>query len=130
MPHQCIHCSRIIEAGSHEILEGCSICGGKFFFYVRDEDMARLKEKKSNEAVKTIELNPIEKKQVEKEIRDILNIEDEAEPVILDLESVKVLGPGKFEIDLVRLMNKKPIVFKLEEGKYVIDLESGFDRKN
>jgi len=52
-----------------------------------------------------------------------LKIEDEMVPVILDLESVRVLQPGKFEIDIVSLMNRKPIVFKLEEGKYLIDIE-------
>jgi predicted nucleic acid-binding Zn-ribbon protein len=52
-----------------------------------------------------------------------LKIEDEARPVILDLESVRVLGNGKFEIDIVSLMNRRPIVFKLSEGKYLIDIE-------
>ena len=31
---------------------------------------------------------------------EILDVEDEEKPVILDLESIRVLGPGKFEIDL------------------------------
>jgi len=56
-------------------------------------------------------------------VRNILKIEDEAKPVVLDLESVKVLGPGKFELDIVSLMNRRPIVFKISEGKYVIDIE-------
>ena len=34
MPHQCVHCSKILEVGSKEILEGCESCGGKFFFYI------------------------------------------------------------------------------------------------
>ena len=59
---------------------------------------------------------------LQEEVRNILNIEDDEEPVILDIESVSVISPGKFEIDLVSLLNKKPIVFKLEEGKYIIDL--------
>ena len=56
-------------------------------------------------------------------MRSILKIEDESKPVILDLESIRVLSPGKFEIDIVSLMNRKPIVFKLQEGKYIIDIE-------
>ena len=56
-----------------------------------------------------------------------MKIEDEDKPVILDLESVRVLNPGKFEIDIVSLMNRKPIVFKLQEGKYLIDIESGIN---
>ena len=54
---------------------------------------------------------------------EILKIEDETKPVILDLESVRVLKPGQFEIDIVSLMNRKPIVFKVQEGKYLIDIE-------
>jgi len=118
MPHQCVHCSKIIDVGSREILEGCNNCHGKFFFYIRDEQAARLKEKIE------IEFKGQDKKDVEEDVRAILNITDEDKPVILDLESVRVLKPGKFELDLVSLLNRKPIVFKLEEGKYIIDLES------
>jgi len=28
IPHQCVHCSKIIEVGSREILEGCNDCHG------------------------------------------------------------------------------------------------------
>jgi uncharacterized protein len=123
MPHQCVHCSKIIDVGSREILEGCSGCSGKFFFYIRDEQAAKLKEKME------IEFQGQDKKAVEKDVRNILNITDEDKPVILDLESVRVLKPGKFELDLVSLLNRKPIVFKLEEGKYIIDLESALPKE-
>ena len=75
------------------------------------------------------EFDKVDKKQVEEDVRSILGIEDDEKPVILDLESVRILKPGKFEIDLVSLFNRKPIVFKLEEGKYIIDLESGLPGK-
>ena len=120
MPHQCVHCSKIIEVGSKEILEGCSSCGGKFFFYIRDEQAEKIKASKK-ELIP--EFNTVDKKQVEEDVRSILKIEDEDKPVILDLESVRVLNPGKFEIDIVSLMNRRPIVFKLQEGKYLIDIE-------
>ena len=120
MPHQCVHCSKIIEVGSKEILEGCNSCGGKFFFYIRDDQAEKIKEARE---IPIPEFNTIDKKQVEEDVRSILKIEDESKPVILDLESIRVLQPGKFEIDIVSLMNRKPIVFKLSEGKYVIDIE-------
>jgi len=44
MPHQCVKCSKIIPLGSKELLEGCSECGGKFFFYVKEEYLEKLKE--------------------------------------------------------------------------------------
>ena len=120
MPHQCVHCSKIIEVGSKEILEGCGSCGGKFFFYIRDEQAEKIK--KSKEEI-IPEFNTVDKKKVEEDVRSILKIEDDSKPVILDLESVRVLQPGKFEIDIVSLMNRRPIVFKLSEGKYIIDIE-------
>ncbi len=140
MPHQCVHCSKIIETGSREILEGCSKCSGKFFFYIRDDQMSRIQ--KTNEMPANVKqdepeeldveefeipipgFNRIDKKRVERDVREILDIQDEEKPVILDIESVRVISPGKFEIDIVSLMNRRPIVFKVEEGKYIIDLES------
>jgi len=120
MPHQCVHCSKILEIGSKEILEGCADCGGKFFFYIRDEQAEKIKASRE-ELIP--EFNTVDKTQVEQDVRSILKIEDESKPVILDLESVRVLQPGKFEIDIVSLMNSRPIVFKLSEGKYLIDIE-------
>jgi len=56
----------------------------------------------------------------------MIGIPQKAEiPVILDLESIRVLKPGKFEIDVVNLFSRKrPLIYKLEEGKYIIDLAS------
>ena len=54
-------------------------------------------------------------------------ITEEDMPVILDIESVRVTGEGRFELDLVKLFKKdQPLVYKLEEGKYVIDLAETF----
>ena len=116
MPNQCVHCGNIFPDAAEEILKGCS-CGSHFFYY--------LKEMPSEEVNETIiELEKSDKTQIEKDIREITGIEDEPEkPVVLDLESVKVIGPGKFEIDIVNLFSKKrPLIYKLEEGKYIIDL--------
>ncbi|MCK4553234.1 hypothetical protein KAT80_03450 [Candidatus Pacearchaeota archaeon] len=118
MPHQCVHCSRIIPAGSKELLEGCEKCKGHFFFYIRDEQLEKIKEK-------PIEIPEEDKKQVEKDIREMAGITKEDAPVILDIESVRVTGSGKFEIDIVNLFRKdRPLIYKLEEGKYIIDLAS------
>jgi predicted nucleic acid-binding Zn-ribbon protein len=72
------------------------------------------------------EMDKVDKTQVEKDVREIMGIEEKEDiPVILDLESIRVLKPGKYEIDIVNLFSKKrPLIYKLEEGKYVIDLAS------
>jgi len=116
MPHQCVKCSKIIPVGSREIIEGCNKCHSKFFFYIREEQLKKLQEQ-------IIEIPENEKNQIEKDVREIAGITDLDAPVILDFESVKVTGEGKFELDLSNLFNKKrPLVYKLEEGKYMIDL--------
>ncbi|MCK9596082.1 hypothetical protein M0R19_02785 [Candidatus Pacearchaeota archaeon] len=118
MPHQCVHCGELYPAGSKELLEGCKKCGSHFFFYIKDEQFNKIKEN-------PIEIPMEDKKQVEKEIREMAGIIEETTPVILDIESVRVTGAGKFEIDLVNVFNKKrPLIYKIEEGKYIIDLAS------
>lgn len=119
MPYQCVKCSKIIATGNKELIEGCSQCRGKFFFYVRDDQLNRLKEQP------LLEIPDSERERVEKDIREIAGIEDSTQPVILDLESIRVLGEGKYEIDIVNLFNKKrPVIYKFGEGKYVIDITS------
>lgn len=120
MVHQCIHCGKVYEQPSKELLEGCS-CGSHFFFFIKQEQFNALKEKK----MPILELEETEKKTIEKDVREMIGAEQEDTPVILDLESVKVTGPGKFEIDIVNLFNhERPLIYKLEEGKYIIDLAS------
>lgn len=126
MPHQCVRCGEIYPDAASELLAGCS-CGSKFFYYIKQERLDELNKINSEQIQETLtELNKADKEQIEKDIREITGLAEEPEkPVILDLESVKVISPGKFEIDLVNLFSKKrPIIYKLEEGKYIIDLSS------
>lgn len=118
MPHQCVHCSKIIPIGGRELLEGCSDCGGKFFFYIKDEQLQRIKEN-------IVEIPEEQRNVIERDVRDMAGIVDEDAPVILDLESIRIGGEGKFELDLVKLFRRdRPLIYKLEEGKYIIDLSS------
>jgi predicted nucleic acid-binding Zn-ribbon protein len=122
MPHQCVKCSKIIPLGSKELLTGCANCGGKFFFYIKQEQLEQIKNK-------VVNIPEIQKDTIEKDIREMVGMTDEDTPVILDLESVRVIGDGKFEIDIVNVFNKKrPLIYKLEEGKYIIDLASTLSR--
>ena len=118
MPHQCVHCGNMYEDAAPELLKGCE-CGSHFFFFVRKQQLKELKEK-------TIELQEVDKIKVEEDIREMIGLEEDNEsPVILDLEAVRTLGPGKFEIDVVNLFSKgRPLIYKLEEGKYIVDLAS------
>lgn len=119
MPHQCVRCSKIYEDGSKEILAGCSACSGRFFFFMKNKDMETAK-------TLTAKLTPEDKAKIEQDALDLVGEDKSDRPVVLDFESIRILKPGKFEIDLIDLFKGKPIVCKLEEGKYVIDLASSF----
>ena len=122
MPHQCVRCNAFYPDGAAEILKGCN-CGARLFFYIKKKDLEYGKELLTN-------LSEEEKINIEKDVAEVLEIRnDEPDtPVILDLESIRVLKPGKFEIDLVHLFKKDPLIIKLEEGKYMIDLPQAFKK--
>lgn len=118
MPYKCVHCSEIYEDGANEILEGCAECKSKFFFYVKAEKLKEILESKA-----LPELSANEKNQMEKDVREITGTMDIDEPVFLDFESVKVLKPGKYLLDLPKLFSMgQPRVYQLEDGKYIVDL--------
>jgi predicted nucleic acid-binding Zn-ribbon protein len=46
-----------------------------------------------------------------------------------NIESIKILKPGKYELDLVNLFkSKQPLIYKLEDGKYMIDIIESFKK--
>ena len=119
MPHQCVRCNKLYEDGSSAIIKGCE-CGGKFFFFVRQKNL-----KESLEI--TEKLTEEEKQKIQEDALSLVGIDLEETPIVLDFESIRIKKPGKYEIDLVDIFKKKPLVYKLEDGKYVIDLASTFE---
>ncbi len=123
MPHQCVRCNTFYEDGANELLKGCT-CGGRLFFFIKKdklEDMKKITEDRK--------LTKKDKVQNEEDIFDLVGSEiDKEQPVILNIEAIRVLKPGKYELDLVHMFKKDPLVFKLEEGKYMINLLESFDK--
>jgi len=125
MPHQCVRCNTFYEDGAKEIIKGCK-CGGKLFFYVKKDKLKDMKK-----ALKENKLTDTDKKQIEKDIFDIVGSDiDNADPVVLDFESINVLQPGKYELDLVQMFKGNPLIFKLDDGKYMIDIVESFKMKH
>jgi len=119
--HQCVHCGEIYPDAAPELLKGCK-CGSKFFYYVKNEKIEQLR----NDIQDTLfDISKAEKDKIEKDIREITGMtEDPDRPVILDIESIRVIEPGKYEIDIINLFSKsRPLIYKLGEGKYIIDLK-------
>jgi len=116
MPHRCVRCGKIYDSVAKEILEGCT-CGSHYFFFFKEEDV-RLRNQTEN-------LTNKEREEILQDVKEIVGEEPES-PVVLDLESIRVKKAGKFEIDLVNLFKRKPVVYKLGDGKYIIDIPSTF----
>ncbi len=123
MPHQCVRCGTIHDDGASEILKGCS-CGGRAFLYIRPEKL-----KQAKKIIDSSKLTEEDKEQIEKDVFDLVGCDiDKDKPVVLDLEAIRILKPGKYELDLVHLFKGEPLIFKLEEGKYMIDVVESFKR--
>ena len=124
MPHQCVRCNTFYEDGAAEILKGCS-CGARLFFYIKKEKL-----KEARKISKDVQLSEKDKEQIEKDVYDLVGTEVESDkPIVLDLESIRVIKPGKYELDLVRIFKGDPLIFQLEEGKYMIDIVQSFKRE-
>jgi predicted nucleic acid-binding Zn-ribbon protein len=126
MPNKCTKCGKIHPDDANYLLEdGCDNCGSRFFFYVRDEAL-----KQAEEDIKKLSRKEIE--EIEQDIRDIVSeVEepiDEDETVILDVEAIRIIKPGKYHIDVTKLFIQRPIVIRVGPGKYEIDLTTIMDR--
>ncbi len=122
MPHQCVRCGKIIEDGSRELLTGCSECGSRFFFYIKKGELEK------GEIVRN-SLSKTDVSEMEKDVRELMGIKKQSTPVILNLETVRAISPGKFRIDVSALMRGEPVVINISDGKYYIDLPSAFKKK-
>lgn len=95
------------------------------FFFVKK---SKLEESKRITEALTVK----QKKQMEKDVLDLIGVKDPdkplEQPVVLDLESIRVTKPGSYEVDIVNLFGKQPLIYRIEEGKYVIDLPESFKR--
>ena len=123
MPHQCVRCNTFYPDAAPELLKGCP-CGGKMFFFLRQERYEAVK--KHQEEV--LLLSKEQKFQMEQDVYSMLGLQ-RSDPVVLDFESIRMLAPGKYELDLVKLFSQEPLIFKLSDGKYVIDIPNAMKRK-
>jgi len=107
--HKCLKCGKKYEKMTEEMLKGCSECGGNLFLYLKDGEELKAKD-------------IVERIQVEERVE----LAPEAERV----ESLKIVGPGVYELNLDALLEKKGVVMKIkDDGTYAIHLPSLFKKK-
>lgn len=104
MPHKCVRCNRIYDEGDvHTLSNGCG-CGAKVFLYTNGKgDLEKVEDVRW----------------IEEELAGI--VRKTQKPVSLEVENVRVLQNGIFEIDIDSL-TKNPVVVKDSEGVYYLRL--------
>ncbi len=105
-------------------MSGCPKCGwNKFLFISEEAAKAELFEKNEKEIFD--EFDKIEEK-LKQEIISVESDERDEDRI----ESVRILGPGMYELNIKTLLERKEIVMAMkEEGKYVIHWPSVFGKK-
>lgn len=137
MPHKCTKCESLFKDGAAIILSGCPKCGWNKFLYVKDEKTSQ--EISENPAGS---LPPAATKFI-KEVDDLIG--NRAAPVKTEskdaktqapeeigsrVESVRILSPGSYELNLESLLERDEIVMALkEDGTYIVHLPSVFQKK-
>lgn len=138
MPHRCTRCGTIFEDGDSVILSGCPSCGWNKFLYVKqgpegfeNPGRAALEEQKLDleasldEVVRNID-EALASDEKEKEQKSENETKTDEERV----ESVRILGPGSYELNLDSLLERKELVMAIrEEGSYALHLPSVFNQQ-
>jgi predicted nucleic acid-binding Zn-ribbon protein len=104
--HKCVKCGKTYEELSEEILRGC-ICGSKLFYFVKQSSKGKKKQPKAEEAIEYF-----------------YELEDAPSNTVFDIEAIKVISSGKYEVNLDGLMNNNGIIYEYGEGKYSVDLDN------
>ncbi len=139
MPHRCTRCGTIFEDGDSVILSGCPNCGWNKFLYVKKEceglenqERLALEEQKLDlessldEVVRNIDEALASEKENPKQEQEEVERKTDEERV----ESVRILGPGSYELNLESLFERKELVMAIrEEGSYALHLPSVFSQQ-
>jgi uncharacterized protein len=138
MPHRCTRCGTIFEDGDPVILSGCPNCSWNKFLYVKHESegsenqgrpaMEEQKldlESSLDEVVRSIDEALASEQENKKQ-----EPETEKKPEEGRVESVRILGPGSYELNLDSLLERRELVMAIrEEGSYALHLPSVFKQQ-
>lgn len=147
MPHRCMDCKNTVESGSIDLKMGCPICGCKKFQYVRPRKDAKQASPTVAEFVANAEKVARAEYEASRTTRE--NLEKSGETAATKpetkaekppeipaarqpdprqegprIESVRIIEPGTYDINLPVMMSRKELVMSKEEGVYFVDLPS------
>jgi len=106
LPHRCIRCGKEYGADAMELIRGCG-CGARLFLYMKSrEDLERA----GGIGWLARELKKLDERRTGK-------------PLTLEIENVRMLEKGVFELDLASLLvGKDPVVVRDSYGVYYVKL--------
>ena len=117
MPHKCTKCGREFRDGSTEILKGCPSCGSRKFLFVREAHRHKdvLEEKTVTEIAK----------ETSEEVLEVEEVRGKAADLQGRVESIRILAPGNYELNLKKLAEGNDMVVGLgKEASYLVDISS------
>ncbi len=138
MPHKCTRCENIFRDGAAIILNGCPKCGWNKFLYVKDETtpLTGILDKVGETSI------PPAASAFIKEVDELIankpayteqkkpELKKDKEEIGDRVESVRILSPGSYELNLDSIMKRDEIVMALkEDGSYIVHLPSVFQKK-
>ncbi len=125
MPHKCTKCGHVFDDGSPSVLTGCPSCGGSKFLYVKLDKNGRAPRDTYSKQPPHVSPDASPKE------HPTIPVDHQGTKVDpIRVESIRILGPGSYEINIPALIERKEIVMALkEEGNYVIHMPSAFNKK-
>ncbi|MCH2453150.1 MAG: Zn-ribbon domain-containing protein [Halobacteriales archaeon] len=132
MPHQCTSCGELFSDGSKKMLAGCTVCGGKKFQFIptganpepfhKSPIIEAPPDHSSPPSPQNLNLNyhyePPTPTPPSPEYIEKLQVE-----LSTQFESIKILEPGQYELNLMELYNRDECIIAIQEdGHYVIQV--------
>ncbi|OPX74355.1 MAG: hypothetical protein A4E39_00619 [Methanoregulaceae archaeon PtaB.Bin152] len=114
MPHRCVNCGREYRTNECEILKGCRECGGKKFIFVPLVERSREEE-------------PVPTEGTGEKVQSVVETQEtKLPPGHEPLESIRIVSPGTYELNIEKLANSDERVVGVGkgEGSYLVDLLS------
>jgi len=123
MPHKCARCGKIYDDNSPELIDGCS-CGARVFLYLKEKPGRN--EEDTIEELRLKEIGEEDLKRLDREFG--MDLDKTGRTIHLDLENLHQIDKGRYRIDLKSLMKGDPLIMKVGEGVYYIDIIDAMSR--
>ena len=117
MPHKCARCGTIYDDNSPELIDGCS-CGARVFLYLKERPG-----RSEEDTIRELEIKEIGGEDLKRLDREFgMDLERTGRTIHLNLENLHQIDKGRYRIDIKSLMKGDPLIMKVGDGVYYIDI--------